>query len=81
MSRRAFLRRMALAAAACAFIDVKWPAADRLLGKTWYVMEYDGSLAPYRRGSLQSVSEVLAEPLGRVTEIDREHSRITVDWQ
>lgn len=29
MIRRAFLRRMALAAAACAFIDVPWPKAAR----------------------------------------------------
>ena len=27
MLRGAFLKRMALAAAACAFIDVKWPTA------------------------------------------------------
>ena len=29
MLRRAFLRRMALAAAACAFIDVPWPKPKR----------------------------------------------------
>lgn len=72
MNRFAFIRRMALAAAACAFIDVKWPEAERIVGKTWYVMEYDGSLTPYRRGNLQSVSQVLSE---------RDHAAFWSDWR
>ncbi len=70
MNRLAFLRRMALAAAACAFIDVPWPTEppdrprDPWTGK--FVAPFDG----VRMG----------DAVGRIVSVNEATKVVTVEW-
>lgn len=71
MLRRAFLKRMALAAAACAFIDVPWPKAQAFTATE--------ALERYRQWSTQPLPtpaltpEMLADAINAMVERSVRH--------
>lgn len=52
MKRAAFLKRMALAAAACAFIDVPWPKSEDVPTAT----DLDSAWEQWGRSSIEDIS-------------------------